>query len=49
MINTAGKGEIPINKEAYAEKISSIYYAGITGDAYKKFVFKNDEEGEAAD
>jgi hypothetical protein len=49
MINTAGKGEIPINKEAYTEKISSVYYAGITGDAYKKFVFKNDkndEEGE---
>ena len=40
MINTAGDGEIPINRDAYEAKItSSDYYAGIEGDAYTRFVF----------
>ena len=46
MINTAGKGEIPINKEAYNAKISqNDYYLGMAGDSYRRFIFvKNEEE-----
>lgn len=46
MINMAGDGEIPINKEAYATKISGEYYTGIANDAYKRFVFKNEDNVE---
>lgn len=43
MINTAGDGEIPINREAYETRIaSSDYYAGIEGDAYNRFVFSQE-------
>ena len=44
MINTAGRGEIPINREAFNTKISqSDYYAGIVGEAYRRFIFVREE------
>ena len=47
MIGTAGNGEIPINKEAFTNKISnSEFLIGISGDSYRRFVFLPDEEGE---
>lgn len=47
MINTAGNGEIPINKEAFNTKVlQNDYYIGIAGDSYRRFVFELDEESE---
>ena len=47
----SGNGEIPINKKAYEDKLNidnenNKLYSGIAGDAYKRFKFKNEFEGE---
>ena len=46
MINMSGKGEIPINKDAYFTRINSDYYAGMSGEGYTRFVFKYEENAE---
>ena len=46
MINMSGKGEIPINKTAYATRINSDYYAGMSGEGFRRFVFKAEENVE---
>ena len=46
MINTAGDGELPINREAFETKINqSEYYLGISDNAYRQFVFINEDVG----